>query len=117
MSPARASGNWSSAASSARFKGIDEAFEDGATVPSYPGVSLVGRKMVADDKRPEKSAAVAGRLIAAGIGAKAPRRTEEQKQYDRAVKTQERKKKERGVEEERRRVEEAERAKRSVWED
>ncbi|KAF2154891.1 hypothetical protein K461DRAFT_103907 [Myriangium duriaei CBS 260.36] len=70
-----------------------------------------------DDKRPEKSTAVASRLIAAGLGVRAPRRTEEQREYDRAIRAQERKKKEKEAEEEKRRKEESERAKRAMWED
>ena len=69
------------------------------------------------DKRPEKSTAVASRLIAAGLGVKAPRRTEEQREYDRAVREQERKRKEREIEERNREKERVERAKAAVWED
>ncbi|KAG8626863.1 hypothetical protein KVT40_005808 [Elsinoe batatas] len=69
------------------------------------------------DKRPEKSTAVASRLIAAGLGVKAPRRTEEQREYDKAMRAQEAKKREREREEERRRKEESERAKRAIWDD
>ncbi|KAF2221144.1 hypothetical protein BDZ85DRAFT_266356 [Elsinoe ampelina] len=71
----------------------------------------------ASDKRPEKSTAVASRLIAAGLGVKAPRRTEEQREYDKAMRAQEAKKREREREEERRRKEESERAKRAIWDD
>lgn len=71
----------------------------------------------AGDKRPEKSTAVASRLIAAGLGVKAPRRTEEQREYDRAIRAQEVKRREREREEERRKAEESERAKKAIWDD
>lgn len=71
----------------------------------------------ADEKRPEKSTAVASRLIAAGLGVRAPRRTEEQREYDRAIREQERKKKEKEQEEERRKVQEREKAKAAMWGD
>ncbi|PNS18988.1 Endocytosis protein end4 [Sphaceloma murrayae] len=69
------------------------------------------------EKRPEKSTAVASRLIAAGLGVKAPRRTEEQREYDRAMRAQEVKRREREREEERKRKEEEEKAKRAIWDD
>ncbi|GAM86068.1 hypothetical protein ANO11243_040780 [Dothideomycetidae sp. 11243] len=69
-----------------------------------------------EDKRPEKSTAVASRLIAAGLGVKAPRRTEEQREYDKAVRAQEKKKKEQKAEEERRRKEDDDKARAAIWE-
>lgn len=60
---------------------------------------------------------MASRLIAAGIGQKAPKRTKEQREYDAAVKAQERKKGEVvKAEEERKRVE-REKARKDVWGD
>ncbi|CAI4211333.1 unnamed protein product [Parascedosporium putredinis] len=47
-----------------------------------------------DGRRPEKTDAVARRMIAGALGVKAPKQTEEQKAYDRAIKEQARKKKE-----------------------
>ncbi|KAK2932270.1 hypothetical protein FoTM2_006728 [Fusarium oxysporum f. sp. vasinfectum] len=38
------------------------------------------------DKRPEKTDAVARRMIAAGLGLKAPKQTEEQRAYQRSAK-------------------------------
>ena len=70
-----------------------------------------------DDKRPEKSTAVASRLIAAGLGQKAPKRTKEQREYDNAMKVQEKKKRDAAKDEEKRRVEEREKAKRDMWGD
>lgn len=71
----------------------------------------------ADDKRPEKSTAVASRLIAAGIGQKAPKRTREQREYDQALKVQEKKKRDAIKEEEERKKRDLELARRAIWED
>jgi len=68
-------------------------------------------------QRPEKSTAVASRLIAAGIGQKAPRRTKEEREYDAAMRAQERKKREDAKAAEERKVVESERMKREVWGD
>jgi hypothetical protein len=70
-----------------------------------------------DDKRPEKSTAVASRLIAAGIGQKAPKRTKEQREYDQAMKVQEKKKRDHAREEEDRKKREKEQALKDVWND
>ncbi|KAK3672312.1 hypothetical protein LTR78_007852 [Recurvomyces mirabilis] len=70
-----------------------------------------------DERRPEKSTAVASRLIAAGIGQKAPRRTKEQREYDQAMKMQEKKKRDQAKAEEERKKSEAVRAKQAVWDD
>jgi len=68
-------------------------------------------------QRPEKSTAVASRLIAAGIGQKAPRRTKEEREYDAAMRAQERKKREDAKAAGERKVAESERMKREVWGD
>jgi len=65
------------------------------------------------ERRPEKTTSVAARLIAGGLGIKAPRRTEEQKKFDDAVKDKEKKRRE----EEKNKEREAEKAKASAWED
>ena len=69
-----------------------------------------------DRKRPEKSIAVAGRLIAAGLGVKVPRRTDELKAYDRAVREQELKRQNREKATREKEKEEEERAESAVWE-
>ena len=69
------------------------------------------------DKRPEKSTAVANRLIAGALGVRAPKRTEEQRKYDRAIKEQEIRRKNKEKDDVKRKQEEAERAKASIWED
>ena len=69
-----------------------------------------------NDRRPEKTTAAASRMIAAGLGVKAPKKTEEQKQYESAMKEQEMKRKM----QEKQRLEderlEDERAKAAIWE-
>lgn len=67
--------------------------------------------------RPEKTDAVAKRMIAGALGIRAPKKTEEQRQYDRAVKEKEIKRRNKEKEDAARREEEAERAKAAVWED
>ncbi|GAD98668.1 conserved hypothetical protein [Paecilomyces variotii No. 5] len=65
--------------------------------------------------RPAKQTAVAARLIAGGLGIRAPKRTEEQRAYDRAIREQEVKRRNREKEEAARAKEEEERAKAAVW--
>jgi hypothetical protein len=68
-----------------------------------------------DRRRPEKSTAAAGRMIAASLGVKAPKKTEEQRQYDRAMREQEAKRQNREKEARARDREEDEKAKAAVW--
>ncbi|KAJ5620063.1 hypothetical protein N7510_004047 [Penicillium lagena] len=68
-------------------------------------------------RRPEKQTAVAGRLIAGALGIRAPKRTEEQRSYDRAVKEQEIRRRNREREELTKAKEEDEKLKTSVWND
>ncbi|KAK1991528.1 hypothetical protein LX36DRAFT_685430 [Colletotrichum falcatum] len=68
-------------------------------------------------RRPEKTDAVARRMIASALGVKVPRMTEEQRAYDRAVKEKERKRREEEKAAEKRRLEEAEKARAAIWED
>lgn len=70
---------------------------------------------MSSDFRPEKQTAVAGRLIAGALGVRAPKKTEEQRQYDNAMKEKElkRRNKERGNH--KRETEEAEKAKAAIW--
>ena len=70
-----------------------------------------------DDRRPDKTISVASRLIAAGIGQKAPRRTKEEREYDQAMKIQEKKKRDKAREEEERKKREKENAQRAMWDD
>ncbi|KAI0150456.1 hypothetical protein GGR57DRAFT_197473 [Xylariaceae sp. FL1272] len=68
-------------------------------------------------KRPEKTDAVARRMIASALGVRAPKATEEQKAYDRAVREQERKKREEEKAAERKRKDDADKAKAAMWND
>jgi len=67
--------------------------------------------------RPEKTDAVAKRLIAGALGVKAPKKTEEQRAYDRAIKEKEMKRRNQEKEAAAKAQEEAARAKTAVWED
>jgi hypothetical protein len=69
------------------------------------------------DKRPEKTTAVAGRLIAGALGVRAPKRTDEEKEYDKAMREKERKRRTEEKERERREKEETEARKKAVWDD
>ncbi|KAJ5917441.1 hypothetical protein N7466_010995 [Penicillium verhagenii] len=68
-------------------------------------------------RRPEKQTAVAGRLIAGALGIRAPKRTEEERAYDRAMKEQEIKRRNREREELAKAKENEEKLKSSVWTD
>lgn len=87
---------------------------------SSSGASTPSRRVAAagnEEKRPEKSTAVASRLIAAGLGQRTPKRTKEQREYDQAMKVQEKKKRDAARDEEKRKEEEKEKAKRDIWGD
>lgn len=86
----------------------------GTMAKSYPMSHSGGRGV---DKRPEKTDAVARRMIAGALGLKAPRLTDEQKSYEKAIKEQEKARREREREERRHEEEEAARAKTAIWED
>ncbi|KAH7089204.1 hypothetical protein FB567DRAFT_327243 [Paraphoma chrysanthemicola] len=79
------------------------------------GDSGVGR--AGSDKRPEKTTAVAGRLIAGALGVRAPKRTDEEREYDRVMREKERKRRTEEKEREKREKEEAEARKKAVWDD
>ncbi|PLB43819.1 hypothetical protein P170DRAFT_514135 [Aspergillus steynii IBT 23096] len=68
-------------------------------------------------RRPEKQTAVAGRMIAGALGMRAPKRTEEQRAYDRSVKEQEIRRRNREREEAAKAKEDEERAKAAVWDE
>ncbi|CAE7200899.1 hypothetical protein P3342_010533 [Pyrenophora teres f. teres] len=69
------------------------------------------------DKRPEKTTAVAGRLIAGALGVRAPKRTDEEREYDRAMRDKERKRRAEEKEREKRESEAREARKKAVWDD
>ncbi|KAF4973776.1 hypothetical protein FSARC_36 [Fusarium sarcochroum] len=83
-----------------------------------PPVGSPGPRAGADpDRRPEKTDAVARRMIAAGLGLKAPKQTEEQRAYQKSVREQEKKRREQEREEEKKQQAETEKAKAAVWDD
>ena len=65
--------------------------------------------------RPEKQIAVAGRLIAGALGVKAPPKSEEARAYEKVVREKEKKRLAREREGRRVEAEEAEKAKRDIW--
>ncbi|MCJ1308137.1 hypothetical protein MMC25_001789 [Agyrium rufum] len=67
--------------------------------------------------RPEKTMATASRLIAGALGVRAPKKNEEQKRYEDAVREKERRRIGEEREAKRRAEEEKERAKAAVWDD
>jgi len=68
-------------------------------------------------RRPEKTTAVAGRLIAGALGVRAARRTEEEREFDRVMREKVRKRRDEERKREKEEKEAAEERKRSVWED
>ncbi|KAF1992833.1 hypothetical protein P154DRAFT_528205 [Amniculicola lignicola CBS 123094] len=76
-----------------------------------------GSGTVSPARRPEKTTAVAGRLIAGALGVRAPKRTEEEREFDRAVREKERRRRDEERNREKREKEAAEARKRAVWED
>lgn len=91
----------------------DTGLTDPAKAPAFEDSR--GAREASHDRRPEKTTQTASRMIAAGLGVKAPQRTEEQKQYDRAVRENEAKRIKQQKEERRRQEEERERAKAAMW--
>lgn len=86
--------------------------------PGDPSATYTGmRSSTTEQRRPEKTDAVARRMIAGALGVKAPKLTDEQKAYDRNIREQERKRKEEAREAERKRQEDAEKAKAAIWDD
>ncbi|KAF0330292.1 hypothetical protein RB213_013399 [Colletotrichum asianum] len=81
------------------------------------GAWAAGAPPAGGPRRPEKTDAVARRMIASALGVKVPKQTEEQKAYDRAVREQERKRREEEKAAERKKQEETESAKAAIWED
>lgn len=79
--------------------------------------SVKGRGASAPDKRPEKTTAVAGRMIAGALGVRAPKRSEEEREYDRAMREKERKRRTEEKEREKKEAEEREARKKAVWDD
>lgn len=87
----------------------------GAQAPSGINTRL-GNLDSEERRRPEKSTAAAGRLIAAGLGMRAPKKSDEQKAYDKAMGENEIKRKNREKEARDREQKEKEKAHTAIWE-
>jgi len=83
----------------------------------YSSESLREARGERPSARPEKTDAVAKRMIAGALGVKAPKKTDEQRAYDRAIKEKELKRRATEKESAARAQEEAARAKSAVWSD
>jgi len=66
-------------------------------------------------RRPEKTDAVARRLIAGALGVRAPRKTEEEREYEKATKEKERKRRDEERERQRQEKEAAAKERESMW--
>lgn len=84
--------------------------DSGRSTPRYPGSAREN-----GDKRPEKTTATANRMIAGALGIRAPKKTEEQKQYDKAAKEAEIKRRNREKEQKEQDRLEDEKAKAAIW--
>ena len=99
--------------------------DDTEDIPPYasygnPGLSrpnAQGTRSTAPERRPEKQTAVASRMIAGALGVRAPKRTEEQKAYDRATKEKEIKRRNQEKEKAAKEKEEEEKAKAAIWDE
>lgn len=69
------------------------------------------------ERRQEKTDAVAKRLIAGALGIRAPKKTDEQRAYDRAIREKEMRRRNEEIEKKKREEEEMKRMKAAVWED
>ncbi|KAL8692437.1 MAG: hypothetical protein Q9218_002537 [Villophora microphyllina] len=67
--------------------------------------------------RPEKTTATAGRMIAGALGIKAPKKSEEERAYERAMREKESKRLSREREERKAEEEKRSQARRQIWED
>ncbi|CZS90885.1 uncharacterized protein RCO7_11590 [Rhynchosporium graminicola] len=84
----------------------------------YGGIDGVAeQRSERPNSRPEKTDAVAKRMIAGALGVKAPKKTEEQKAYDKAIREKEIKRRNQEKEAAVRAKEDAERSKAAVWDD
>jgi hypothetical protein len=67
------------------------------------------------DRRPEKSTAAAGRLIAGALGVRPPKKSEEMREYERVIREKELKRREKERAEKKRGDEEREKAREEIW--
>ncbi|KAK6006525.1 hypothetical protein QM012_006935 [Aureobasidium pullulans] len=82
-----------------------------------PSRSATPSSSASSERRPEKTNAVAHRLIAGALGVKVPRRTEEQRAYDKAMREQEKRKRDKEREAKKKAEEDAAKAKAAIWDD
>lgn len=68
-----------------------------------------------DDRRPEKTTSAANRMIAGALGMRAPKKTDDQKQYEAAVKESELKRRNKEKEDRDREKAESDRAQAAIW--
>jgi len=94
---------------------VSSLWESSNSIASPRG-PIESRRDKEDDRRPEKTDAVAKRMIAGALGIRALKKTDEQKAYERAVREGEMTRREREREEKRKLEEEREKAKRAIWE-
>ncbi|KAG9890518.1 hypothetical protein KCU94_g15032, partial [Aureobasidium melanogenum] len=80
-----------------------------------PSRSTTPSSSTSSERRPEKTNAVAHRLIAGALGVKVPRRTEEQRAYDKAMREQEKRKRDKEREAKKKAEEDAAKAKAAIW--
>jgi len=85
------------------------------TESGHPTPRNLGTSRDSSEKRPEKTTSTANRMIAGALGIKAPKKSEEQKQYDKALKEAEIKRKNREKEQRERDRLDDEKAKAAVW--
>ncbi|RDW66252.1 hypothetical protein BP6252_09887 [Coleophoma cylindrospora] len=83
----------------------------------YSAATLRSPQGERSSARPEKTDAVAKRLIAGALGVRAPKKTDEQRAYDRAIKEKEMKRRNDEKEAIAKAKEAAEKAKAAVWDD
>lgn len=79
------------------------------------GAAAGGR--ASPSQRPDKTTAVASRLIAGALGVRAPRRTVEEREYDKAMREKEKKRREEAKAKEKAEEEAREARKKSMWDD
>ncbi|KAI9879401.1 MAG: hypothetical protein M1830_008620 [Pleopsidium flavum] len=91
--------------------------ETDSTCPYSPSRSSDGGSPSRPNFRPEKQTAVAGRLIAGALGVRTPKKNEEQRAYDKAMKDKETKRRNKEREAQARAKQDADRAKAAVWDE
>ncbi|KAI9750670.1 MAG: hypothetical protein M4579_006366 [Chaenotheca gracillima] len=119
VSPTAASSSSSSARASAapsRRPTQSEDLSSPWTSDALYGIDDSTRKKVTT-ARPEKTDAVAKRLIAGALGVRAPKKTDEQREYDKAVREKEMKRRTKEKEDQRKAELDVEKARTAVWED